>query len=271
MQRWRLAPPRSVSDRAGAALSDIIDAIGRQDFGQRVIQQINAVLPVGSWSAYRIGAASRPRLYHSASLNRPDTTRDCWRAYLSGPHLSDRTLCVDASRDGDVPEICRISADEIPSTQHKERIYRRFGMVERLSVVEPAADGSLLAINLYRHAGQSSFSDRELAGFEYLAHGLIASVKRTILFETARHETATGVQPAVARLREILQRNRPDLSARELDVCARLLRGMSHDGIAADLGLGMPTVKTYRNRAFARLGIHFRSELFSFYLGLDRE
>ena len=53
------------------------------------------------------------------------------------------------------------------------------------------------------------------------------------------------------------------LTVRELDVCARLLQGMTQEGIAADLGLSVPTVKTYRNRAFARLGISFRNELFA--------
>jgi DNA-binding CsgD family transcriptional regulator len=46
----------------------------------------------------------------------------------------------------------------------------------------------------------------------------------------------------------------------------RLLRGMTYDGIAADLGLSVPSVKTYRNRAFERLGIHFRNELFALVL-----
>ncbi len=46
-------------------------------------------------------------------------------------------------------------------------------------------------------------------------------------------------------------------------MCIRLLQGMTQDGIASDLGLALPTVKTYRNRAFARLGIHFRNELFA--------
>ena len=51
--------------------------------------------------------------------------------------------------------------------------------------------------------------------------------------------------------------------------CARLLQGMTYEGIANDLGLSAPTVKTYRNRAFARLGIHFRSELFARVLPLQ--
>ena len=38
-------------------------------------------------------------------------------------------------------------------------------------------------------------------------------------------------------------------------------------GIAADLGIKESTVKTYRNRAFDRLGIHFRSQLFALFSG----
>jgi DNA-binding CsgD family transcriptional regulator len=41
---------------------------------------------------------------------------------------------------------------------------------------------------------------------------------------------------------------------------------MTQEGVAADLGLSLPTVRTYRNRAFARLGIHFRNELFALVL-----
>ncbi|MFM2065789.1 MAG: hypothetical protein RLZZ584_698 [Pseudomonadota bacterium] len=46
------------------------------------------------------------------------------------------------------------------------------------------------------------------------------------------------------------------------------VRGWMHDGIAADLGLAPATVKTYRDRAFQRLGIHQRHELFA--LALQR-
>jgi DNA-binding NarL/FixJ family response regulator len=33
--------------------------------------------------------------------------------------------------------------------------------------------------------------------------------------------------------------------------------------VAVDLGVSLTTVKTYRKRAFDRMGIHFRNELFS--------
>ena len=68
-----------------------------------------------------------------------------------------------------------------------------------------------------------------------------------------------NVHDMEARLRSLC----PALTERERAVCIRLLQGMTQDGIASDLGLALPTVKTYRNRAFARLGIHFRNELFA--------
>lgn len=53
------------------------------------------------------------------------------------------------------------------------------------------------------------------------------------------------------------------LPPRERAVCERLLKGWTHEGIAADLGIAAGTVKTYRDRAFERLGIHHRNELFA--------
>ena len=38
--------------------------------------------------------------------------------------------------------------------------------------------------------------------------------------------------------------------------------------IAVDLGVSPGTVKTYRNRAFDRLGIHHRNELFALVAGI---
>lgn len=79
------------------------------------------------------------------------------------------------------------------------------------------------------------------------------------LLTTSAGVLAGGDERWPARLRELA----PGLTARELEVCLRLLRGMTQDGIAADLGLSAATVKTYRNRAFARLDIHHRHQLFA--------
>ena len=46
-----------------------------------------------------------------------------------------------------------------------------------------------------------------------------------------------------------------------------MLKGITYDGIAVDLGVTAGTIKTYRDRAFERLGIHHRNELFALVSG----
>ena len=57
-----------------------------------------------------------------------------------------------------------------------------------------------------------------------------------------------------------------DSTRREREVCERMLKGWTYEGIANDLGISAGTVKTFRDRAFDRLGIHHRNELFALVL-----
>lgn len=134
-------------------------------------------------------------------------------------------------------------------------------MVERVSVVEPAEDGGLLAVNFYRHVHQRPFTDAQLDDFGGVAQAVLALTRKHIALADLGTDALAPAGPGPAGHREQLQRLCAALTARELDVCERLLLGRTQEGVAADLGLSVPTVKTYRNRAFARLGIHFRSQL----------
>ena len=56
------------------------------------------------------------------------------------------------------------------------------------------------------------------------------------------------------------------LPRREAEVTSRILYGMSSVGIALDLSVSEETVKTYRKRAYQRLGIGSERELLTWYL-----
>jgi len=53
----------------------------------------------------------------------------------------------------------------------------------------------------------------------------------------------------------------PHLARRELDVCVGIMQGKSSEAIALALGISVNTVRTYRKRAYARLGITSHNEL----------
>ena len=73
----------------------------------------------------------------------------------------------------------RLNARDIPNPDHREAIYKRHGVSERLSVAETQADGGVLAVNLYHHEHQGAFAEGELQNFEQLAVGLLAGEPRT--------------------------------------------------------------------------------------------
>lgn len=250
----------------GHALGRIVDSLGEPGFARQVLEAMHPLLPVASWSVYRTGPRCQPRLYMSASREARDTTRDCWWAYLSGPYLRDSTW-----RGGDAgTALCHITAQEVES-EHRALVYEAHGMAERVSIAEHQDDGGIFAVNFYRHQHQRALGDAQIGHFEAMAPALLALARKHIaLTEQRPGASAPAADLPPARLRQTLpalrmrlQQAQADLTPRELDVCARLLQGMTHEGIACDLSVSLATVKTYRNRAFARLGIHFRSELFA--------
>ncbi len=264
MRKWSLAPG-SVSD-TGQALAGMITRLGLPHFENDLLDGLYPLLPAASWSVYRTGKSCRPAMFMSASHGIPDTTRDCWRAYLSGPYLSDRTLVREPAAPVQASTVlCHITAQEI-AAEHRARVYEAHGVAERLSIVRQQADDSVFAINFYRHAHQVAFSDTQMAALEGMAPALLALTQKHLALAGLPPQPVREQAASVADFAQRLGRLNRQLTPRELDVCARLLQGMTQEGVAADLGLSLPTVRTYRNRAFARLGIHFRNELFALVL-----
>ncbi len=264
MRKWNLGQAPDTSQ----ALAGMITRLGMPHFDKALIDGLYPLFPAGSWSVYRTGPHCRPAIFMSASHGIPDTTRDCWRAYLSGPHLSDRSLVREPSSP--VQEstlLCHITAQEV-AAEHRARVYEAHGVLERVSIVRQQADETVFAINFYRHAHQRAFSDGQVAALEGMAPALLALTQKHLALVQLPDADNEAVDAAVSvrTLTQRLKRLNGQLTARELEVCVRLLQGMTQEGVAADLGLGLPTVRTYRNRAFARLGIHFRNELFALVL-----
>ncbi|MFZ2990537.1 helix-turn-helix transcriptional regulator, partial [Ideonella sp.] len=246
-----------------ACLAGLIGQLGDAAFAQGGLDSLNHAVRAGSWSVYRLRPAKAPLLHLSAARGVADTTRDCFAAYVGGLYRRDASFdLVRRHPQAGQALVLKMGADEAPTPEHREAIYQRFGVLERLSVAQLEGDGSLLAVNLYRHGSQGAFDPLEQERFVRLAPLLLASVRRHLQLSGEPLPAQIDGQVADAA-RSRLQLHCQALTERELDVCVRLLRGWSFDGIAADMGLSVATVKTYRARAFQRLGLHFRSELFA--------
>lgn len=280
MRLWNLDRGASAADDGGSpeAMAGVIASIGADDFGAAALASLNAALDVDSWAVYEWHPSAPPSLHASGSYRIPDLTRSCFDAYRAGLYRRDRTVRELRERGELRPVMTHWRADEI-GAQHRELIYARHGMRERIALVRPAADGGLLAVNLYRHQHRRGFADRDFDAVHGAAHWLVACVARHLALAQRRVAIPVANEPppsgqaghadATALAADRLGRHCLALTVRERQICERLLRGWTHDGIAADLGLSVPTVKTYRNRAFHRLGISHRSALHALVLGME--
>jgi DNA-binding CsgD family transcriptional regulator len=259
-------------------VAGLVDCIARDDFGLRALNRLNRALPVAWWSVYKVYSEQPPTLCALGQFGVPDIALECFRVYRNGPYRHDTAFLqardeARSAADGHAV-LAHCVADDFGSV-HREQIYQRHSLSERLSVVsaEPAGGhgpqgggaGELLAINLCRHRAQAHFSAAEIDAVFDLAGPLTAVVRRHLELRPTLAEGATHPVPLQAG--ERLRRLCPALTGREFEVCERLLRGWTFEGIAADMRLSTAMVKTYRNRAFGRLGIHFRNQLFSLVMG----
>ncbi len=240
---------------AATALAGLIGCIGCDDnrtFGQRGIEQLARLMPLGWWTVYRIFDDAPPVLHFGGCLQPQDCVDDAFSAYRAGLWRRDRALedvREQVAHGGAV--LAHLHALEL-APEHRRRIFERHGLSERLSLACEDQGGALLAVNLYRHESQRAFSDDERDALHALGPLVLGCVRRQLALRPQPTQAAPGFAT---------------LTRREREVCERLLRGWTHDGIAADLGLSPATVKTYRDRAFERLGIHQRHELFALALG----
>jgi DNA-binding CsgD family transcriptional regulator len=265
MRQWDISEqPTTTASALLGVLTNAMAHLGQSRFDQTLLDSMHPVLPAASWSVYRTGPLCEPAIFMSASHGVPDTTRDCWRAYLSGPYRSDRTLLNRTQTSGPTrsttSQISHITAQEVPP-EHRAKVYEAHGVAERVSIVEPEGEGALFAINFYRHQHQRPFDDAQISAVEHLAPALLAMAHKHLDFWMPDAKAAQFTR-LLAKLHAI----NPNLTPRECQVCAGVLQGLTFDGIACQLGLSVTSVKTYRNRAFARLGIHFRNELFALML-----
>lgn len=148
-------------------------------------------------------------------------------------------------------------AEKIDSRAYKRDIFDRHDLIQRLSGVYHDEHNHPILFNLYRQTQQGFYSDLELENFQRLF---------PVLAKLLQGHFAILEQKKPNDLRQALLLQQPLLTQQEVEVCLRILKGMSYIGIATDLGLKEPTVKTYRNRAFEKLGINFKNQLFAMFL-----
>lgn len=243
---------------AGAAFARAVSSLGGLAFASELLAALNHSVPVDHVCLMRFADRSRPPVLESASWRGGDHVGEVQQAYLGGLYRHDPNIGL-AAQAGVALHHLRRSA--IKHDAYRATCYQRAGLLERLTVATTDA-GQLLALNLYRLESTGAFTTEELGVVDALAPLLAALAVKHVAVTSIRlrsRDRGDRIDALSARLHATGYA----LTPRERTVLARVLTGMTSQGIAIDLGVALSTVLTYRKRAYARLGVSSQAELFA--------
>lgn len=264
MQSWLVetSTPHRLID--AAAVAGLVDAIGNPEpdvLARWILEAVRPLVDAQQCTVFAHEAQRNPRLLSGAGADGP------WIAFRTGAVHAREFASQDALRGvlerkpaaGPVGAIlvCRQRAEEVPHGALRRACFDEVGLVDRLTIVVRHAESSWLAVHLYRAAEQGTFGEDDVES--------LMGVARLVARCVARHYACD--LDGVASLRDSVSEGVLELGARlterEREVLTRILDGVTVNRIAEDLRLRPTTVATYRMRAYEKLGVQSRQELFA--------
>jgi DNA-binding CsgD family transcriptional regulator len=240
-----------------AGLIAAIGARERTGFAGAALRLAHTALRLSHCTLFSHDAADgAPRILSGASLSQHDTfVFDVFHEYGAGlyTHDSNRRALrhVSGPARGTV-KVCRQQRGEITHGGYR-RFYERGEMVDRASVLVRGHDGAPLALNFYRDDRIGRYRADELRRLAAIAPVLAGAVQQ--------HHAASAAKPAGADWHARLLQLAPGLTERELAVLCGLLDGATLKTVARALDIAPTTAATYRDRAYARLGVRSLREV----------
>lgn len=264
MQTW-VVPGSTVRGFVdAAAMAGLVDAIGSRDPAAIANAVLDAVRPMAAAQHCTVFAHEGqrgPRLLSGADDNGPWVAFRCGavhaRAFASQDPVRELIERKPAAGPVGIVVLARVRLGEMPIGNYREECMEALHLVDRLSLLMRVAECNWLAVHLYRDEAHGCFGDEAIEALVGVASLLTRCVARHYACDvdglgSVRGNVTEGITELGARLTD-----------REREVLTRILDGVTVNRIAEDLKLRPTTVATYRMRAYEKLGIASRQELFA--------
>ncbi|WP_332686369.1 helix-turn-helix domain-containing protein [Bosea sp. (in: a-proteobacteria)] len=237
------------------AIAEVIESVGHPEFDASLFALAHRFAGAEHLTAFLSAPGAQPRTLLAENAGPGERARSIAKRYIARYwHLDPANEIVIDDHDGRHSWALRLKAGDIPNMSYRSECYLSAGLSERFSLIQKRPAGTL-RVNFYC-GRKESFSDGVIAKLTDCAPLLMAALWR-------HNEAVSPVAGAdmASAFRSRLEKVAPTLSGRELDVCALVATGVTSEGIALELGVGVNTVLTYRKRAYARLSISSQNEL----------
>jgi DNA-binding CsgD family transcriptional regulator len=259
-----------------AAFASLVEAVGRDDFGQFFFSFCNEKLGIDSCTVFRFGSEHGPSCIladggsDSNGRTRTRIAKDVAAEYAAeGYRHCPHGALLRSATDQPITRI--YDPDQLGSRDYRRRYYARADVEHELLLAE-RLKGHVFYVGLYRGSGDKFSAETAALLSLYAPFVLNCLVRHTEVMDTL-HPRAIWTRTTTDRIREMLPAlcntllsDPGHLTRREAEICAWIMVGFSSTAISSGLGISFDTVKTHRKRAYAKLGIGSQNELFTRYV-----
>ena len=141
-------------------------------------------------------------------------------------------------------------------------VYKQNDILEKAYELR-VTQGRIYQLNLFRAVKSGPFTDDEIRRLERV----LPLVMNLVLLHFQICGADEWQKHNEKHVISFLKNNGVDyfspLTGQETEVCDLIIYGQTTDGIAAEMDISVSSVKTYRNRAYKKLNITSKSELFA--------
>lgn len=242
-------------------LENVILSIGSPHFNAALFDAFERGLHARQVALYRFDGAGEPSTLMAADNRSDGCVHALVHDYVGGYHRHDPFRANYRACETRRVEVDRLAVKQIADTHYAQHLYVEPGIAGKLSVIL-RRQSDAICLSLYRDRKYRGFSNDDLGRIHRIKHDLAAAVERHLALTTERAPASLD-QLALA----LSAHSKGSLlSEREVAVCTRCLMGYSNEAIALDLDISFHSVRTYRRRAYAKLGVTSQNELFSLVL-----
>ena len=230
-------------------IGPLIEAVGTNQFPKLLFDSIQDNVECIHLNAFASDEGSRA-IVLAENQGSARTAYDVGQRYLSKYWKLDPINDLGDDRPVEA-FLFEMTPSDIGYSDYRSDCYTTTRIGARLSISE-TRQSKTLRLNFY---SARSFATHEL---DYIKEH--ASVLMPLVWRHGK-DCFKSVEPdneLEVRLRQVA----PDLTHRENQVCALIALGVTSEGIAIRLSMGLNTVLTYRKRAYKRLRISSQNELF---------
>lgn len=245
-------------------IADLTDNVAESDFADRVFNLLNGLADMAHFGVY---------LYDDALLEPP-------RLALYSGKITDYWMKAITTRFSHYPVSRKIIADKKQALRNKNKVdggyvykpdlkhnpdvlelYQKSNIGEKFYYLRLCHD-VIYQLNIYRALNKGAFSKKEVARLQEVAPVIVNLIRLRLRFCTVDDFQKRPDQYMVSYLKARGLTCFQTLSKRETEVCDSIASGLTTEGIAKQLKISLASVKTLRNRAYKKLNISSKSELF---------